>query len=77
MHWKEIPIDDYLLFLRKWRTRKDIMEEFNLGNVSSWHCAKYLAKLNEVQVVKKQGITQRAYMYKTRAFALKEIENKE
>ena len=70
--WLDTDMDDYVLFLSEWRTRKDIMEKFNLSNVSSWHCVKFLSKLSEIQCVKNMGRTKRSTMYKSRAFALEE-----
>lgn len=74
MSWKDIEFDKYLVFLSDWKSRTEIKEEFELSNVSSWHCVKYLSKLSEIQSVRNKGFRNRTTLFKARSFALKEIE---
>ena len=72
MSWRDVPTADYILFLADWKSRQEIAVKFNLSNVESWHCVKFLSKLSEIQVIKGSGFTKRCILYKARCFALQE-----
>ena len=69
--WNDFSINEYIIFLKDWKTRAEIREHFELSNVSSWHCVKFLSKLESIMVVSGKGYTKRGILYKARAFALK------
>ena len=72
MGWKDVNTDEFILYLKHWRSRKEIKEKFNFSVIESWHCVKFFSKLRSIQMVKGLGIRKRRYMYKARAFAVKE-----
>ena len=76
MTWRDIDRDELIIYLSDWRTRDDIKNHFNLSNVSSWHCVKFLAKFNDVQCRRGMGITARSILYKARSFAINEAIRK-
>ena len=80
MSWDDkANIKDILLFCDNWKTREEIKERFDLSNIESWHCVRFLANLNhEVTVEKRVGSTRRAYRFQTRKFMYdKLLEEKE
>jgi len=72
--WNDFSINEYILYLHEWRTRAEIREHFELSNVSSWHCVKFLSKLESIMSVSGKGYTKRGILYKARAFAIKKAQ---
>jgi len=74
MSWTEKVggIKNLFVFLEDWKTRGDIMNNFDLSNTESWHAIQWLKKMKQdVMVQKKGGITKRAMFFKTRASTIK------
>lgn len=72
--WRDISTQEYILFLSDWKTREEIAQEFNLSPTSSWHCVKFLSKINDVQCVTGVGFTRRGMKYKSRCYALEKAK---
>lgn len=45
----EVKIKEVLLFLREWKTRADVREQYKLSNTQSWHLIKWLKKAHLIQ----------------------------
>lgn len=76
MSWGEkIPeTNDLLLFLDTWKSRNQIKEKYNLTDIESWNCMKYLKGLSfYVEYKRNEGITNKAHLVRTRRFAILEI----
>jgi len=74
MTWRDVPYKEIALYCSMWRTTDELMEKFNLSRVETWHMCKWISKLHEFQVERRTGFTKRAFMFKTRKFALDDIE---
>lgn len=47
MSWSDkVSFKQLVLFCQDWRSRQELKDEFSLSPVESWHCFKWLKKLD-------------------------------
>jgi hypothetical protein len=51
-------IEEVVKFLKNWRTRKQLMEEFNMSNTSSYHCLSWLTKAYKTRMQRKKLVVE-------------------
>ena len=77
MVWEDkAKVNSVLLFCKTWKSREEIAEKFDLTEIESWHCVRWVGKLNDISVQRKVGLTGRAYLYRTRQFAMDKLLEK-
>ena len=74
MTWTDkAKVNDVLIFCKTWKSREEIREHFKFTNIEAWHCVRWIGRLSDVSIIKKVGLTSRAYMYRTRHFSMIKI----
>lgn len=75
MSWRDIDLKHVYIFCKTWRSRKEIMDQFSLSNIESYHMCRFLSKLtSDIQITKCNGKTRQSFLYKIKDEVLEEYQ---